>query len=193
MERNHIPQVHAYPEHILVVLHTPEKGEVGHIHLRELEEIVGHRYLITVHGPINPKVPLQSALAETDAVWERIRAGKFRPDSPNELSYAIGTAIARRQQALVTTLAGTVADLEQRVMSSDFRQPEPLLEEMFLLRHELLVIRTMAHRAATSTGGSRRSLDSCRTVRSGSSPTWPISSVGCAAWLMRRRSSSSES
>jgi Mg2+ and Co2+ transporter CorA len=34
--------------------------------------------------------------------------------------------------------------MEQKVMAGDFRQPEALLEEMFLIRHELLTVRTMA-------------------------------------------------
>jgi hypothetical protein len=41
-------------------------------------------------------------------------------------------------------VAEKVAGLEQRVMVDDFRHPEALLEEMFLVRHELLTVRTMA-------------------------------------------------
>jgi magnesium transporter len=143
-ERNHVPQVHAYPDHVLLILHTPEAGTSGHVHLLELDQFVGHRYLITVHGPLNPAVPPEAALIETRAVWERIRQGKFRPDTPFELSHAIGTAIARRQQAFVAHIAGTVTDLERRVMYSNLRHPERLLEDMYLVRHELLVVRTMA-------------------------------------------------
>jgi Mg2+ and Co2+ transporter CorA len=144
LERNHVPRVHAYADHVFVVLHTPENGGAGHVHLLELDQFVGQRYLVTVHGPINPIVPTEAALTETRAALRRIEAGQFRPTSPTELSYAIVSAVARRQSAFVRNLAGQIAELELRVRQSDLRHPEQLLEEMFLVRHEVLTIRTMA-------------------------------------------------
>ena len=41
--------------------------------------------------------------------------------------------------------------LEMKVMGADFRQPEVLLEQLFLLRHELLISRTQAAQAPQST------------------------------------------
>jgi Mg2+ and Co2+ transporter CorA len=125
-------------------VHTPLAGHAGHVHLLELDQVVGHSFLVTVHGPLNPVVDPAEALAETDAVLRRIRAGRFVPRSPVEASYAIGSAIARRQRALIGAVAEKIPQLEQQVMAGDFRQPEPLLEEMFLIRHELLTVRTMA-------------------------------------------------
>jgi Mg2+ and Co2+ transporter CorA len=146
-ERNFVPSVHAYDEHTFVIVHTPLAGEGGHVHMLELDQLVGERYLVTVHGPRNPAVRLEEATAETDAVRDRVAAGRLRPASPGELSYAIGSAVARRQSAAVKSVAGRLPALELRVMGADFRQPELLLEELFLLRHELLISRTQAGQA----------------------------------------------
>jgi Mg2+ and Co2+ transporter CorA len=142
--RNHTPTVHGYEDHVFLTLHTPLVGQAGHVHLLELDEIVGRNFLATVHGPLNPAVDEAEALAETDAVLRRIQAGRFVPRSPAEVSYAVGSAIARRQRDLIAAVAEKLPDMEQQVMAGDFRQPEILLEEMFLVRHELITARTMA-------------------------------------------------
>src|SRR5690349_17158018 len=54
--RNHVPTVHAYQNHFFTTLHAPLLGAAGHVHLLELDQVVGTRYLVTVHGPINPVV-----------------------------------------------------------------------------------------------------------------------------------------
>jgi Mg2+ and Co2+ transporter CorA len=146
-ERNFVPTVHAYEEHLFLIVHTPLPGESGHVHMLELDQLVGSRYLVTVHGPRNPAVALEEATAETDAVRQRIAAGRFHPASPDELSYAISSAMARTQSAVVRSVAQRLPALEIRVMGSDFHQPEELLEELFLLRHELLISRTQAGQA----------------------------------------------
>ena len=51
------------------------------------------------------------------------------------------------------SVADRLPALEMRVMGSDFRHPEDLLEQLFLLRHELLISRTQAARATRSTAG----------------------------------------
>ena len=142
--RNHLPTVHGYQDHVFVVLHAPLAGASGHVHLLELDQIVGRRYLITVHGPLNPAVDPAQAMEETNSVYQRVVAGRFRPSSPAELSYALGTAIARRQRALVSSVAERLPVLEQEAMEGDFRRPEDLLEKLFLIRHELITVRTMA-------------------------------------------------
>ncbi len=145
--RNHVPRIHIYPDHTFLILHAPELGEAGHVHLLELDQFVGSRYLVTVHGPLNPAVPPELAMRETEAVLRRIEGGRLRPDSPVELSYTIVSMLARRQETLVSDLAVKVAALEARVMKDPGRDPEQLLEELFVLRHELLTIRTMAAQA----------------------------------------------
>jgi magnesium transporter len=143
-ERNHVPKVHAYPDHLFVILHAPERGEGGHVHYLELDQFIGPGYLVTVHGPLNPAVNPEAALRETRAVLGRIQAGRLRPTSSFELSYAIVSALARQQEALVGMLAREVGLLEQRVMVSDAGDPEQFLEELFRARHGLIAVRTMA-------------------------------------------------
>ena len=126
-DRNFVPSVHGYEDHTFVIVHTPLAGEGGHVHMLELDQLVGSRYLVTVHGPRNPAVSLLDATEETRTVRERIEAGRFRPRSPSELSYAIGSAVARRQSAAVKSGASRPPAREMRVMGSDFHQPEELL------------------------------------------------------------------
>jgi magnesium transporter len=143
-ERNHVPRVHAYADHVLVVLNAPEPGAAGHVHLLELDQFVGRRYLVTVHGPLGPGVPLEAALRDTRGVLERLRAGRLRTSSPFELSYAIVSALARGMSELVRALAGRIAVLERRILDQEHKDPERILHELFQVRHELLTVRTMA-------------------------------------------------
>jgi Mg2+ and Co2+ transporter CorA len=142
--RNYVPTLHGYADHAFVTTQSPFLGVAGHVHLLELDQIVAHDYLVTVHGPINPEVATEHALVETDGVRERIEAGRFRPRTPADLSYAVTSAVARRQSAVVREVAGRLPGLEREVMDSRLRDPEVLLETLFLSRHELITTRTMA-------------------------------------------------
>jgi magnesium transporter len=142
--RNHVPTVHSYRDHYFVITHAPLEGANGHVHMLELDQIIGDRFLVTVHGPMNPVVDLSEALVETSAVRGRIEAGRFAPATPAELSYALSSALARRQRAMVGLVAEKLPGLEQQVMQSRLTEPEALLERMFLIRHELITARTMA-------------------------------------------------
>jgi len=144
MERRHVPKLHAYPEHLFVIVHAPEAGEPGHVHLIEIDQFIGRRYLVTTHGPLGRGVGLDLALRETRHVLGRLESGRLRPTTPFELSYAIVAAVAHRQGTYLTELASQVALLERRVREGDEGDPVRLLEEMFLMRHELLSIRTTA-------------------------------------------------
>ena len=96
-QRNRVARVHAYPQQVFLVLHAPHLGAGGHVHYVELDQFVGERHLVTVHGPVNPAVPAEVPQRETGAVLARIEA-LTRPASPHELSYAIVSALpgARR-------------------------------------------------------------------------------------------------
>jgi magnesium transporter len=142
--RNHVPTVHSYADHYFVTVHSPLLGRAGHVHLLELDQVVGTNFLVTVHGPLNPVVDPAEALVETSAVLQRVEAGRFCPATPAELSYAVTSAVARRQRALVGDVAEKLPGLEQQVMASQLTDPEELLERMFLIRHELITARTMA-------------------------------------------------
>ncbi len=143
-QRNYVPTVHGYGDHVFVTTQSPFLGAAGHVHLLELDQIIGHHFLVTVHGPINPGLDPAHAQVETDGVLARIEGGRFHPATPAELSYAITSAVARRQSGVVREVAQKLPGLEQRVMASQLRDPEALLETMFLIRHELITTRTMA-------------------------------------------------
>jgi Mg2+ and Co2+ transporter CorA len=142
--RNHVPTVHGYADHYFVTVHSPLLGSAGHVHLLELDQVVGEHFLVTLHGPLNPVVDPEQALVETAGVLQRMVAGRFRPTSPAELSYAVTSAVARRQRGLVGDVAEKLPGLEQHVMQSSLTDPEELLERMFLIRHELITARTMS-------------------------------------------------
>jgi Mg2+ and Co2+ transporter CorA len=157
-ERNHISKIHFYDDHVFSVLHAPELGAGGHVHYVELDQFVGPNYLVTVHGPLNPVVDPEVAFADTGQVLRRLEAGELCPRTPVELSYAIVSALARREIELIALLAKESGRLEQRVTDTDHNDdPEQLLEELFEVGHQLLAIRTIAtHSAETYTGMSRR-------------------------------------
>ena len=142
--RNYVPVVHTYPGQVFVTVHAPLLGSKGHVHLLELDLIIGEHVLVTVHGPINPDLDHAVALVETDAVRARLDAGRMSPEGPADLAYAVTSAVARRQSALIHEIAERLPGLEKEVMTSRLRSPEELLERMFLIRHELMTGRTMA-------------------------------------------------
>jgi Mg2+ and Co2+ transporter CorA len=115
--RNHVPSVHAYADMYFTILHAPQLGEAGHVHLLELDQLVGRRFLATVHGPINPALDVEDSLAETRAVLRRITEGRFHPASPAQLSYALGSAVVRRQRELISEVAERLPSIEQQVMA----------------------------------------------------------------------------
>ena len=142
--RNHIPRVHVYPHHVFIVVHAPEIGANGHVHYLELDQFVGENFLVTIHGPLSPKVPLEAALRETEAVAARMDSNRLHPTSPFGLTYAIVSSIARREAEMVADIARDVGLMEQRVMAEANEDPQKFLSELFAARHELLTIKTMA-------------------------------------------------
>lgn len=158
VERNHISKLHFYGDHVFTVLHAPHLGTGGHVHYVELDQFIGVNYLVTVHGPLNPAVDPHVAFLDTSHVRERIERGELLPRTPTELSYAIVSAMIRREIDMVAGLARESGKLEQRVTDEDRNDdPEVLLEELFEVGHQLLAIRTMAiHSAETYRGLARR-------------------------------------
>jgi magnesium transporter len=144
VERNAVPKVRAYRDHLLVILHAPELGTGGHVHYVELDQFIGPRYVVTVHGPVNPAVTPEAALRETRAVLGRIEAGRLHPRSAFELSYAIVSALAQGQEAFVEIVTRLVWPLEQRVTTGHLGDSEQFLEELFGTRHGLLAVSNMA-------------------------------------------------
>ena len=143
-QRNQVPKVHVYPEHVFLVLHAPHAGAAGHVHFVELDQIIGRRYLITVHGPLNPAVDPAAAAVEVNAVVKRLASGKLHPTRASELSYALVSTLAGRLRDFTATLTSAVWTLEQQVTAGHLGDPEQFLDQMFRARHGLLTVKTMA-------------------------------------------------
>jgi magnesium transporter len=146
--RNRLPKVHAYRDSLLLVLHAPELGEGGHVHMVELDRIVGPGYLVTVHGPYNEAVPAETALQDTEEVLQRVRSGRLRPRTSFDISHAVVSAMTRRIERLLDTLAAQVWALEQRVTGAERDDPEGFLDQLFRARHGLLAVKTVTAQAA---------------------------------------------
>lgn len=143
LERSHLPKIHAYPDHMFVVLHAPEPANTGHIELIQVGMFIGRSYLVTTQGPPKPELPADLGFTETEQIVERLESGRIHAETPFELSYAVVSSLANRQGAQLERLAVRVAGLEEKVRG-ELGDPVRVLEEMFLVRHELLSIRTMA-------------------------------------------------
>ena len=135
--RNYVPTVHGYEDNVFITSQSPYLGRAGHVHLLELDQIIGHHFLVTVHGPINPDLDISVALVETNAVLGRLEGGRFHPKTPAELSYAVTSAVARRQRAAIGEVSMKLPGLEKEVMSSKLTDPElPLDDLLWRLFHE---------------------------------------------------------
>ena len=143
-QRNRVPKVHIYPDHLFLVLHAPQAGAAGHVHYVELDQFVSDRYLVTVHGPLNPVVDPAAARVEVDSVARRLKSGKLRPANGQDLSYALVTALAGRLRDFTAQLTTDVWGLEQQVTGGHLGDPEQFLDQMFRARHGLLTVQTMA-------------------------------------------------
>ena len=143
-ERSHLPTFHGYPDAWFVVTHRPllrrrpprapaATGGAG------AGRRLGHR----------ARAPQRGGRRRRGAARHRrtapaSAAARLTPRSPSELAHALFAALARTYEAILSTIATRVADLEQEVMTADFRRPEDLSDRMFLVRHELMTIRTMS-------------------------------------------------
>src|SRR3954469_15378552 len=146
--RSPVPKVHLYADHVFVVLHAPEAGSRGHIHFVELDAFVSARYVVTVHGPVNPAVPQEATRVEPAAVAARVDAGRFRPTTGYELSTAIVSALTGRMRDHLAVRTADVWSFEQQVTAGELGDAEQFLDGMFRVRHGLLSVRTMAAQSA---------------------------------------------
>ena len=144
VQRSPVPKVHVYADHVFVVLHAPEAGVGGHVHYVELDQFVSARYVVTVHGPVNPAVDPAAARLETDAVAVRLDSGRYHPGSGPELSTAIVSALTGRLREHLSARTEEVWRFEQQVTAGELGDAERFLDGMFRVRHGLLTVRTMA-------------------------------------------------
>ena len=139
-----MPTFHGYTDHWFVVVHRPHFGRAGHVHLLQLALFIRQDVLVTVHGPHNPEVDEHEVEHDTDGLRARVDSGRITPKTPSELGHALVAGLAREYRDVLGAIATRVAALEHDVMADDLRHPEALLDRMFLLRHELVTVRTMA-------------------------------------------------
>jgi magnesium transporter len=144
VQRSPVPKVHVYADHVFVVLHAPESGAGGHVHYVELDQFIGRRYLVTVHGPVNAAVDVAAARVETDAVAARVDGLRLVPPSGYELSTAVVSALTGRLRDHISSRTTEVWRFEQQVTAGELGDAERFLDGMFRVRHGLLTVRTMA-------------------------------------------------
>ena len=142
--RNHMPMVHGYRDHVFMVLHRPVVLGRGETRLVELDLFVGDRFLVTVHKRDEASVAAVEGVSEIEETVARIGAGRIAPRTPVELTHALVSLMALRQRLLVQDVAVRVAEVEEKVLHQQMTNPEHALEEMFLVRYELLSVRTTA-------------------------------------------------
>jgi Mg2+ and Co2+ transporter CorA len=150
-QRNQVPKVHVYSDHVFLVLHAPQAGTAGHVHSIELDQFIGDRYLVTVHGPLSPAADPAAARIEVDALTKRLESGKLRPQHAYEMSYALASAVAARIHEFTARLTAEMWNLEYRFqavvkggVAGRLRDPEQFLDELFRARHGFIVARTQA-------------------------------------------------
>ncbi len=156
VQRSPVPRVHIYPDHVFVILHAPELGHRGHIHYVELDQFVGERYLLTVHGPVNPAVGPAAMSVETDAVGARVDGGRLNCASGYALSTAVVSALTGRMHDHLAARTTEVWSFEQQVTAGELGDAEQFLDGMFRVRHGLLTVRTMASLSAEVYGRMQR-------------------------------------
>ena len=143
-KRNHVPKMHRYEDHVFLVQFAPHQGAQGHVHYIELDQFIGERYLVTVHGPINPEVDRSAAMIEVETLLRRLTKGKLQPANAFELSHVVLKALVSRMRDYISELTKEVWQLEQRVSGERLGNPGSFLDELFWVRHGLLTVSTMA-------------------------------------------------
>ena len=143
IQRNPIPKVHVYPDHVFVVLHGPEPGRRPHP-LRGARPVRGaalprHRARPGQPGGRSRRGPGRDRRRRGSAGRRR-----FRPTSGPELSTAVVAALTGRMRAQLSARTSEVWRFEQQVTAGQLGDAEQFLDGMFRVRHGLLTVRTMA-------------------------------------------------
>ncbi|MGQ0848057.1 MAG: CorA family divalent cation transporter [Actinomycetota bacterium] len=141
------PSYHRTRDYWFLLTHRPLIGRAGHVHLLQLEQFIRDDTLVTLHGPHSPDVDPAELGRETEELRRRLDLGEVLPKTPSELSHVLMSSLSREHHIMLSGIASRIALLEHQVMVDDLRHPEELLEHMFLLRHELVTISTMAGQA----------------------------------------------
>ena len=145
-DRNHVPPSPCVPGPRVHRRTHLRRGAGGARALSEPDQFVGEDFLVTVHGPLNPKVPRGGAAR--DAGGGGPDSGRPHPAFHLDLPTPSSPRIARRESEMVAEIAREVGLLEQRVMAGEDEDPQEFLSQLFSARHGLLTIKTMAEQGS---------------------------------------------
>ena len=138
-QRNYVPTVHGYDDHVFVTTQSPSSATPGTSTCSSSTRSSATTTSSPCTGRSTPTSTSAHALVETAGVLAPDRRRPVPPeDARPSCRYAITSAVARRQSGLIREVAAKLPGLEKHVMSSQLRDPEALLETMFLIRHELI-------------------------------------------------------
>jgi magnesium transporter len=98
-------------------------------------------------GPTNEVLDRQIARREVRELQARVDAGSFRPTTAGEIAHALRVTVLRSHEELIASLARRITELERIAMQCDPMRSEPLLQDLFSVRHDLQTIRTNAAHA----------------------------------------------
>jgi magnesium/cobalt transport protein CorA len=138
-EGSPLPKVHVYGHHAFVIVHAVEDDEDGHSRISELFQFVGPRVLVTLHSAADGG---ELTRGETQAVRQRLLAGRLHPSTGAELSQSIVSGVVRHLETKVAAIARRTKTLERDIMIASTAAPDDLLNELFSVRHELYTLRT---------------------------------------------------
>ena len=149
-QRNQVPKVHVYPGYVFLVLHSPHAGAAGHVHTIELDQFVGDRYLVTVHGPLGAAADPAAARIEVDALAKaRVRQApsSARLRSHLRARHGCGQAAARVHRPADRRHVEPRYRFQAVVKegpAGHLRDPEQFLDDLFRARHGFSMARTQA-------------------------------------------------
>ncbi|MGH2729642.1 MAG: CorA family divalent cation transporter, partial [Actinomycetota bacterium] len=147
-ERTMVPKVSSHDGYVVLILHSLDAEG----HLLQLGQIVGRNFLVTVHGPLTPGVPLELAQAETDEVASRIATSDLQPKTPADVSAAIADSLAESLEGMLASAAARAGKLDRRLRQGEMGEPEKFLDDLFSVRHELLTIANRASQTREACG-----------------------------------------
>ena len=139
-QRSLVPKVETRERYAFFILHTlDDEG-----HLLEMDSFLGDNFLITVHGPLTPGVPLELALRETAATSAKLESGEFAPETVDHLAHDVIAGIEQTLEELLFATAAKAGSLDRRAREGDTGEAEEFLIELFHVRHGLLTVRNRA-------------------------------------------------
>ena len=82
--RNQVPKIHRYDDHLFLVLHAPQPGAGGRVHYVELDQFIGDRYLSPPMAR-QPRGRPVGGMFEVNAVLGRLTSGRLKPERHSAL------------------------------------------------------------------------------------------------------------